>query len=103
MSDLSALPAPPCGAISPDGDPCPSESDVIIASEWPTGYARAIWRCHGHIGESVEAAVRQSPESVVTVTPLTAIDDPTEDTAEHAEEPSPDSSAGGQPSLRLIR
>jgi hypothetical protein len=63
--------------------------------------------CQDHIGASVEAALQLSPQSMVTVTPLAAIDDitenTTEDTAEHAEEPRPDSSAGDRPSLRLIR
>jgi hypothetical protein len=99
MSDLSALPAPPCGAISPDGDACPSESAVIVASEWLTGYARAVWRCHGHLGASVEAALQVSPGAVVTVTPLAAIDH----TDDHTDEPNPDSPTGDRPSLRLVR
>jgi hypothetical protein len=104
MSDLSPpLPNPPCGAISPDGDACPSDSTVIVASEWPTGYATAIWRCHGHLGESVEAAVQLSPHSVVTVTPLEAIENIAAATAEPADEPNPDSPTGDRPSLRLVR
>jgi hypothetical protein len=104
MSDLTPpLPKPSCGATLPEGDPCPSDSAVIIASEWPTGYATLIWRCPHHIGASVETAHQLSPQSVVTVTPLAAIDDPPEDTAEHPDEPGPDSPTGGQPSLRLVR
>jgi hypothetical protein len=92
MSDLSPpLPNPSCGAVAPDGDLCPSDSAVIIASEWPTGYATLIWRCPHDIGASVEAAYHLSPQSVITMTPLAAIDTTTDDTAEHAKEPSPDS------------
>jgi hypothetical protein len=91
MSDLTPLPNPSCGAVSPDGDLCPSDSAVIIASEWPTtGYATLIWRCPHHIGASVEAAYQLSPQSVITVTPLTAIETTADDTAENTEEPSPD-------------
>jgi hypothetical protein len=106
MSDLTPLPNPSCGAVAPDGDLCPSDSAVIITSEWPTGYATLIWRCPDHIGTSVEAAHQLSPQSVITVTPLTAIDtmeDTTEDTAEHTEEPTPDASAEDRPALRLVR
>jgi hypothetical protein len=100
MSDITPLPNPSCGATSPDGDPCPSDSTVIIASEWPTtGYATAIWRCPDHIGASVEAAHQLSPQSVVTVTPLAAIDD----TPDHPDEPIPDSPTGDRPALRLVR
>jgi hypothetical protein len=94
MSDLSPLPDPPCGAVSPDGDPCPSDSAVIVAAEWPTGYSAAVWRCHAHLGESVEAAVRLSPGAVITVTPLATIG--------HPDEPSPDSPSGDRPPLRLV-
>jgi hypothetical protein len=76
---------------------------VIVASEWSTGYATAIWRCHDHIGASVEAALRLSPQAVITVTPLAALDDTTEDTAEPTDEPSPDSPTEDRPSLRLVR
>jgi hypothetical protein len=80
---------------------------VIIASEWPTGYATVIWRCPDHIGASVETAHQLSPQSVVTVTPLTAIDDTTEhtteNTAEHTDEPNPNPPTGARPSLRLLR
>jgi hypothetical protein len=108
MHDHTPLPNPSCGATSPDGDLCPSDSTVIIAAEWPTtGYATVIWRCPGHIGASVEAAHHLSPQSVITVTPLAAIDDTTEDTpddtTEHPDEPTPDASAGDRPSLRLVR
>jgi hypothetical protein len=103
MSDLTPLPNPSCGAVAPDGDLCPSDSAVIIASEWPTGHATLIWRCPHHIGASVEAAFGLSPQSVITVTPLAAIDTTTDDTAEHTKEPSPDSSAEDRPALRLIR
>jgi hypothetical protein len=98
MSDLTPLPDPPCGAITPDGEACPSDSAAIIASEWPTGYATLIWRCPEHIGASVEAALRLSPQSIITVTPLTAIDDTAEDTAE----PSPDPPPPDRPPLRLV-
>jgi hypothetical protein len=98
MPDLSPLPSLPCGAISPGGDTCPSDSAAIVASEWPTGYAAAIWRCHDHIGASVEAALRLAPQAIVTVTPLTAIDH----TDDHTDEPSPDSPTGDRPSLRLV-
>jgi hypothetical protein len=106
MSDHTPLPNPPCGAVAPGGDLCPSDSAVIIASEWPTGYATLIWRCPGHIGASVEAAHQLSPQSVITVTPLAAIDtteDTTEYTAEHTDKPNPDSSAEDRPALRLVR
>jgi hypothetical protein len=103
MSELTPLPNPSCGAVSTDGELCPSDSAVIIASEWPTGYAAVIWRCQDHIGASVDAAVRLSPQSVVTVTPLAAIDNTAGNTGEHAEELSPDSSAGDRPALRLVR
>jgi hypothetical protein len=104
MSDHTPLPNPSCGAISPDGDLCPSDSTVIIASEWPTtGYTTAIWRCPAHIGASVEAAHHLSPQSIVTVTPLAAIDDTPEDSAEHTDEPTPGSPTAGRPPLRLVR
>jgi hypothetical protein len=98
MSDHTPLPNPTCGAIAPDGEACPSDSAVIVASEWPTGYATLIWRCPEHVGASVETALRLSPQSVITVTPLTAIDDTPEDT----DEPSPDSPPPDRPPLRLI-
>jgi hypothetical protein len=60
-------------------------------------------RCPHHIGASVEAAFGLSPQSIITVTPLAAIDTATDDTAEHTEEPSPDSPAEDRPALRLIR
>jgi hypothetical protein len=76
----------------------PSDSTAIVASEWPTGYATAIWRCHNHVGASVEDALRLSPHAVLTVTPLTAIDH----TDYYTDEPSPDSPPGDRPSLRLV-
>jgi hypothetical protein len=94
MPDHTPLPDPPCGAISPDGDPCLSDSTVIVAAEWPTGYSAAVWRCISHIGESVEAVVQLNPGAVVTVTPLATIGDP--------DEPSPDSPPRDQPPLRLV-
>jgi hypothetical protein len=111
MPDLTPLPNPSCGAIAPDGQMCPSDSAAIIAAEWPTtGYATLTWRCDDHIGASVEAAHQLSPQSVITVTPLAAIDDTTDnsaaDTAEgsaqHASDPTPDSPTAGRPTLRLI-
>jgi hypothetical protein len=94
MHDLTSLPDPPCGDISPDGDTCPSESTVIVAAEWPTGYSVAVWRCHDHAGTSVDAALRLHADAVITVTPLTTID---------RNEPAPDSPTTGQPPLRLLR
>jgi hypothetical protein len=111
MPDLTPLPNPSCGAIAPDGEMRPSDSAAIIAAEWPTtGYATLIWRCDDHVGASVEAAHRLSPQSVITVTPLAAIDDTTEDTAEDTAEdsakrpgqPNPDAPTPGRPMLRLV-
>jgi hypothetical protein len=99
MSDITPLPNPACGAVAPDGEACPSDSAAIIASEYPTGYATLVWRCPGHVGASVETALQLSPQSVVTVTPLTAIDDTPEDTGE----PTPDSPPPEHPPLRLVR
>jgi hypothetical protein len=94
MSDLTPLPHPPCGATSPDGDTCPSDSTVMVASEWPTGYSVAVWRCHDHVGASVETALRLHADAVITVTPLALIDH---------DEPTPDPSTTDQPPLRLVR
>jgi hypothetical protein len=92
------LPSPPCGAVSPEGEACLSDSAAIVASEWPTGYSMAVWRCADHVSASVEAALRLSPDAVVTITPLAAIDDTLEDTGE----PSPDSPPPDRPPLRLV-
>jgi hypothetical protein len=99
MSHLTALSNPSCGAISLDGGLCLSDSTVIVASEWPTGYATAICRCQDHVGASVEAALRISPQAVITVTPLVA----NEDTAANTDEPRLDARTGGRPLLRLVR
>jgi hypothetical protein len=66
----------------------------MVASEWPTGYAMAVWRCHDHVGAAVEAAVRVNHDAVITVTPLATLDHPIEPT------PEPDPSA--KRSLRLV-
>jgi hypothetical protein len=66
----------------------------VVASEWPTGYALAVWRCDDHVGASVEAARRLSPDAVITVTPLATIDH---------DEPTPDPATRDQPPLRLVR
>jgi hypothetical protein len=98
MTDLSPLPNPGCGATAPDGEACPSDSTVVVASEWPTGYpmhSRAVWRCNDHVGESVETALRISPDAVITVTPLT--------NADQAPEPAPEPPAPTQRSLQLVR
>jgi hypothetical protein len=99
MSDLSALPNPGCGATAPDGEACPSDSTVVVASEWPTGYpmySMAVWRCNDHVGESVETALRISPDAVITVTPLAIAD-------QAAEQPAPEPPAPTQRSLHLVR
>jgi hypothetical protein len=96
MSDLTLppLPDPPCGATAPDGQACPSDSTVVVAVEWPTCYAMAVWRCHDHAGASVEAALRHNADAVITVTPLAITD--------QATEPAPDPPTTKR-SLRLIR
>jgi hypothetical protein len=101
MFDITPLSTLSCGAISPDGDLCPADSAAIVESEWPTGYASAIWRCHDHVGPSVEAALRLSPQAVVTVTPLAAMK--TRNTTENTGEPSSDAPTGDRPALRLVR
>jgi hypothetical protein len=68
----------------------------VVASEWPTGYALAVWRCHSHLSASVEAALRHSNDAVVTVTPL-ALSDQT------AEPPAPQPPTTTDRSLRLVR
>jgi hypothetical protein len=103
MSDLTALSNPSCGAISLDGDLCLSDSVVIIASEWPAGYATAISRCHDHVGPSVEAILRISPQAVITVTPLAGIENADEDPTENTDASCPDVPMGGRPLLRLVR
>jgi hypothetical protein len=97
MSDhtLTPLPDPPCGATTPGGDMCPSDSTLVVAAEWTTGYSMAVWRCHAHVGASVEAALRYSGDAVVTVTPLTRLD--------QEAEPAPEPPTTGEPPLRLIR
>jgi hypothetical protein len=67
----------------------------MVASDWPTGYAMAVWRCHDHIGAAVEAAVRVNRDAVVTVTPVSTLD--------HAIEPTPEPHPRGERSLRLVR
>jgi hypothetical protein len=94
MSDITPLPNPGCGATAPDGEACPSDSTIVVAAEWPTGYpmhSMAVWRCRDHVGESVETALRISPDAVITVTPLTS--------ADHAPEPP----APTRRSLHLVR
>jgi hypothetical protein len=95
MSDFTPLPNPSCGAALPDGTVCPSDSAVMVASEWPTGYSMAVWRCHGHVGASVEAALRHSDDAIITVTPLAIIDQPPE--------PAPELPATTERTLRLVR
>jgi len=95
MSDFTPLLDPPCGAISPDGNMCPSDSTVMVVSECPTGYVTMVWRCHEHLAGSVETAIRVSRDAVVTVTPLAIID--------RTNAPSPDSATSGQPPLRPVR
>jgi len=65
-----------------------------VVSEWTTGYATAVWRCHEHVEESVEAAIRLNADAVVTVTPLAELDH---------DQHSPDSATRDQPPLRLVR
>jgi hypothetical protein len=99
MSDPTPLPNPGCGATAPDGEACPSDSTVVVAAEWPTGYpthSMAVWRCNDHVGESVEAALRTSPDAVITVTPLAIAD-------QAAEQPAPEQPASTQRSLHLVR
>ena len=88
MSDLTPLPNPPCGAM------CLGDSTVIVVSEWTTGYATAVWRCHEHVGESVAAAVRLNADAVVTVTPLAEL---------NHDQPGLASATSDQPPLRLVR
>jgi hypothetical protein len=95
MADFTPLPDPPCGAVSPDGDPCASDSTVIVAAEHPLGNAMVVWRCPEHVAEAVETAVRVSPDSVVSVTPLAAIGP--------GDEPIPDPAPTGNPQLQLVR
>jgi hypothetical protein len=92
---LPPLPDPPCGATMPDGQPCPHDSTVVVAAEWTTGYSMAVWRCHDHVGASVEATLRYSGDAVVTVTPLARFDEATE--------PAPEPPPTGERSLRLLR
>jgi hypothetical protein len=74
---------------------CPSDSAVVVASEWPTGYAMVVWRCHDHVGASVEDALRYSADAIVTVTPLAQIDQP--------DDPAPEPPVPTERSLRLVR
>jgi hypothetical protein len=64
-----------------------ADSTVVVAAEWTTGYSMAVWRCHGHVGKSVEACLRHSSDAVVTVTPLTRLAQ--EQEAEPTPEPPP--------------
>jgi hypothetical protein len=54
----------------------------------------AVWRCPDHVAEAVETAVRVSPDSFISVTPLAAIG--------HGDEPSPDPAPNGKPQPRLV-
>jgi hypothetical protein len=97
MTDLTLppLPNPPCGATAQDGQACQNDATVVVASEWPTGYAMAVWRCHDHAGASVEATLRYSTEAVITVTPLAI--------ADQAAQPTPEPPVTAERSPRLIR
>jgi hypothetical protein len=55
-----------------------------------------VWRCDDHVGESVETALRTSPDAVITVTPLAIAD-------QAAEQPAPEQPAPTQRSLHLVR
>jgi hypothetical protein len=74
---------------------CPHDSTAVVAAEWPTGHSMAVWRCHGHVGASVEATLRHSGDAQVTVTPLALLDQPAE--------PAPEPPAPTERSLRLVR
>jgi hypothetical protein len=56
----------------------------------------AVWRCHGHVSASVEAALRHSNDAVVTVTPLALLNQTTGP-------PAPEPPMTTDRSLRLVR
>jgi hypothetical protein len=72
MPKLIPLPDPPCGAILADGSYCPSASTAIVAVEATHGSSLLVWRCLDHIAPAVDATVRSWPDTVTTITPLTA-------------------------------
>jgi hypothetical protein len=69
---IPTLPDPLCGATLPDGGDCPSASTAIVAVEATHGSSLLVWRCLEHIAAVVDARVRSWPDTVITITPLTA-------------------------------